>query len=107
MAASPCLNAFILPGVRLTPPLPGMPATTTLIGMIFVYSIRDMFVCSLAKTFGHLSDRAKKTEIDRVLTLEHYTCNKVFVSREEIIASFAHAHLTDTIGTKLSNVCRR
>jgi hypothetical protein len=48
--------------------------------MIFVYSIRDMFVCSLAKTFGHLSDRAKKQVIDRVLTMEHYICNKVFVS---------------------------
>src|SRR5215813_1567253 len=48
--------------------------------MIFVYSIRDMFVCSLAKTFGHLSDRAKKTVIDRLLTLEHYISSKVFVS---------------------------
>jgi len=38
------------------------------------------------KTFGHLSDRAKKTEIDRVLTQEHYISNKVFVSRERIIA---------------------
>src|SRR6516164_580221 len=53
--------------------------------MIFVYSIRDMFVCSLAKTFGHLSDRAKKAVIDR-LTVEHHTPNKVFVSREGIIA---------------------
>jgi hypothetical protein len=39
-----------------------------------------MFVCSLAKTFGHLSDRAKKIKIDKALTLEHYTRNKVFVS---------------------------
>src|SRR5262249_14308754 len=37
-----------------------------------------------AKTFGHLSDRAKKTLIDRVLTLEHYITSitsKVLVSR--------------------------
>ena len=49
---------------------------------IFVHSIREIFVCSLRKTFGHLSDRAKKIEIDNALTLEHYTDNKVFVSRE-------------------------
>jgi len=48
--------------------------------MIFVYSIREVFVCSVQKTFGHLSDRAKKIEIDKALSLEHYTCNKVFVS---------------------------
>ena len=30
--------------------------------VFFVYSIRHI-VCSLAKTFGHLSDRAKKTVI--------------------------------------------
>src|SRR5262245_30760431 len=48
--------------------------------MIFVYSIGHMFVCSVGKTFGHLSDRAKKQMIDRVLILEHYTPNKVFVS---------------------------
>src|SRR5262245_27317173 len=39
-----------------------------------------------AKTFGHLSDRAKKKMIDRVLTLEHYTPNEMFVSRKWIIA---------------------
>jgi hypothetical protein len=39
-----------------------------------------MFVYSLAKTFGHLSDRAKKIQIDKALTLEHYTRNRVFVS---------------------------
>src|SRR5262249_11682006 len=44
-----------------------------------VHSIRDMFVCSPAKTFGHLSDRAKKQVIAKVLTMEHYTSNKVFV----------------------------
>src|SRR5262245_58617677 len=48
--------------------------------MMFVHSIREIFVCSLRKTFGHLSDRAKKIEIDKALTLEHYICNKVFVS---------------------------
>jgi len=37
-----------------------------------------------AKTFGHLSDRPKKTLIDIVLTQEHYTGNKVFVSGEGI-----------------------
>src|SRR5215467_14996828 len=44
------------------------------------HSIREIFFCSLRKTFGHLSDRAKKIEIDKTLTLEHYTTNKVFVS---------------------------
>src|SRR5262249_59697234 len=35
--------------------------------MIFVYSIRDMFVCSVRKTFGHLSDRCKKlTDMKRL-----------------------------------------
>ena len=29
--------------------------------MIFVHSIREIFVCSLRKTFGHLSDRCEKT----------------------------------------------
>jgi len=52
--------------------------------MIFVYSIRDMFVCLLAKTFGHLSDRAKKIEIYKALTLGHYIYNKVFVSHERL-----------------------
>ena len=52
--------------------------------MIFVHSIREIFVCSLRKTFGHLSDRAKKTVIDRVLTQEHYIINKVFVSRHSM-----------------------
>jgi hypothetical protein len=69
------LEGVHMPGgplLPLTPPLPGMPAIATLIGMIFVYSIRDMFVCSLAKTFAHLSDRAKKIEIDKALTLERY-----------------------------------
>src|SRR5262245_60032952 len=56
--------------------------------MIFVYSIRDMFVCLLAKTFGHLSDRAKKIEIYKALTLEHYIYNKVFVSDGGIITIF-------------------
>src|SRR5262249_2316500 len=42
--------------------------------------------CSLAKTFGHLADRAKKIEIDKALTLEHYIYNKVFVSRDGITA---------------------
>src|SRR5262249_24286270 len=48
--------------------------------MIFVYSIRDMFVCSLAKTFGHLSDRWKNPKRYKALTMEHYIRNKVFVS---------------------------
>jgi hypothetical protein len=43
--------------------------------MIFVYSIRDMFVCSLAKTFGHLSDRWKKRKRFKVLMMEHYITN--------------------------------
>jgi hypothetical protein len=29
-------------------------------GMMFVHSIRDIFVCSLRKTFGHLSHTSKK-----------------------------------------------
>jgi hypothetical protein len=52
--------------------------------MIFVHSIREIFVCSVRKTFGHLSDRAKKPVINGVLIQEHYTGNKVFVSREGI-----------------------
>jgi hypothetical protein len=48
--------------------------------MILVHSIREIFVCSRRKTFGHLSDSAKKQVIDAILTLEHYTPNKVFVS---------------------------
>ena len=51
--------------------------------MIFVYYIRVTFVCSLAKTFGHLSDNAKKTVINRVLIQGHYISNNVFVSRED------------------------
>ena len=35
---------------------------------------------STPKTFGHLSDRSQKIEIDKALTLEHYTPNKVFIS---------------------------
>ena len=34
--------------------------------------------------FGH----SQKIEIDKALTLEHYTRNNVFVSRERIIASW-------------------
>jgi hypothetical protein len=52
----------------------------------FVYSTREIFVCSLRKTFGHLSDRAKKIEIDKALTLEHYIINNAFVSSKEIMA---------------------
>ena len=48
--------------------------------MIFVHSIREIFVCSVRKTFGHLSDRAKKTMRITVLTSEHYIRNKAFVS---------------------------
>ena len=41
-----CLvGLFLIVSMPLTPPLPGMPAIASLIGMIFVYSIRDMFVC--------------------------------------------------------------
>jgi hypothetical protein len=68
--------------------------------MIFVYSIRDMFVCSLVKTFGHLSDTAKKIVIDSVLTLEHYTPNKVFVSPVVIgsqVRGRAPGHLAEAI----------
>src|SRR5215813_13924483 len=91
MAASPCLNAFWFPGgplLPLTPPLPGMPAIVYLepYRMIFVHSIRTIFVCSVRKTFGHLSDRAKKIEIYKALTLGHYIYNKVFVSRYGITA---------------------
>jgi hypothetical protein len=48
--------------------------------MIFVYSIRDMFICSLAKTFGHLSDRWKKPKRYKSVTMEHYISSKAFVS---------------------------
>ena len=52
--------------------------------MIFVYYIRVTFVCSLAKTFGHLSDKCKK-KIKRyeAFTMGHYISNNVFVSRED------------------------
>ena len=42
------------------------------------HSTREIFVWSLRKKFGHLSDRAKKIVIDRALTLGHYIYNKVF-----------------------------
>jgi hypothetical protein len=62
--------------------------------MIFAYSTREIFVYSLRKTFGHLSDRAKKLVIHSVLTLEHYTLNKVFVSpprhRQRDISLYGH-----------------
>jgi hypothetical protein len=51
----------------------------------FRYSIREFFVCSLPKHSEHLSERVKKQVIDRVITLEHYTPNKVFVSRNGIL----------------------
>src|SRR5215471_14440701 len=41
------------------------------------HSTREIFVGSLRKTFGHLSDRAKKIKIDKTFTLEH-SPNKVF-----------------------------
>jgi hypothetical protein len=49
---------------------------------------------SLIVTFGHLSDRAKKTEIDKALTLEHYTPNKVFVSPPSQSEPFMRAGTT-------------
>jgi hypothetical protein len=58
-----CLKAFMLPGgplLPLIPPLPGMPAIVTPNRYrIFIHSIREIFVCSLRKTFGHLSDSYK------------------------------------------------
>ena len=51
--------------------------------MIFVYYIRVTFVCSLAKTFGHLSDRCKKIKRYEAFTMGHYISNNVFVSRED------------------------
>jgi hypothetical protein len=75
----------MLPGgplLPLTPTLPGMPAIVTFNPFhddFRLFYQRD-FVCSLRKTFGHLSDRTKKIEIDKVLILEHYTPKKVFVS---------------------------
>src|SRR5215831_15943525 len=49
--------------------------------MIFVHSIRTIFVCSVRKTFGHLSDRRKKIKRYEAFTMGHYIGNKVFVSR--------------------------
>jgi hypothetical protein len=54
--------------------------------MIFVSFYQRDIRLLIAKTFGHLSDRAEKTETDRALTQEHYTSNKVFVSRNGITA---------------------
>jgi hypothetical protein len=48
------------PAPALIPPLPGMPAIVTPNRYrIFIHSIREIFVCSLRKTFGHLSDSYK------------------------------------------------
>src|SRR5262245_52115675 len=80
------ISVLLLP---LIPPLPGNACHSYLepYRMVLVYSIRDMFVCSLVKKFGHLSDRTKKIEIDRIIMLEHYTLNKVFVSCEGYLLS--------------------
>ena len=61
--------------------------------MIFVYSIKEIFVCALRKTFRHLSDRAKKTVINRVLIQEHYISNNAFVSREVVLPLGIHPDL--------------
>jgi hypothetical protein len=39
-----------------------------------------------AKNIRTSCGQSQKMEIDKVLTLEHYTCNKVFVSRDGITA---------------------
>ena len=44
--------------------------------------LQERFAFFVEKTFGHLSDRAKKHVTHKLLTLEHYTCNKGFVSDE-------------------------
>jgi hypothetical protein len=67
-------------------------------GMMFVHSIREIFVCSLRKTFGQLSDRAKKIVRISVVTSEHYINNKVFVSP---VASISHVR---ACGARLQHV---
>src|SRR5215472_19376645 len=39
---------------------------------------REIFVGSLRKTFGHLSDTSKKAQTTSAVSPAHYTCNKVF-----------------------------
>jgi len=67
------------------------------------------------QTFAHLSARAKKREIDRALTLEHYTPNKAFVSREgslpfwirkvrEDLPIYIFSGSDDPVGEKLKGV---
>jgi len=41
---------------------------------------REIFFCSLRKTFGRVSDTSKKAERTSAVSPEHYTPNKVFVS---------------------------
>jgi hypothetical protein len=66
----------------------GMPARATpnRPPLIFVHSIREIFVCSGQKDSDIFRTEPKKIEIDRVLILEHYTGNKVFVSRDGMSA---------------------
>jgi hypothetical protein len=88
------LGLFLIVTVRLTPPLPGMPAivSRTVPDDFRSFYQRDFRLFTAKnKTFGHLSDRTKKIEIDRVLTLEHYTCNKVFVSPSSLLANATYA----------------
>src|SRR5215831_20889920 len=42
------------------------------------HSTREIFVGSLRKTFGHLSDTSKKAERTSAVSPEHYIHNKVF-----------------------------
>src|SRR5215467_234809 len=44
------------------------------------HSIREIFFCSLRKTFAHFSDTSKKAERTSAVGPGHYTPNKVFVS---------------------------
>src|SRR5262245_14656701 len=100
----------MLPGgplLPLTPPLPGMPAITTPEIVppddfrLFYQSDVRLF---RPKRFGHLSDRAKKIEIDKALILEHYIYNKVFVSREGVSAFWVAAARHETIRYLVSSV---
>ena len=80
-----------------------MPAIVTRTGMMFVHSIREIFVCSLRKTFGHLSHRSKKTVINGVVNQEHYIGNNAFVSRD---ATITLLHMSDN-GAALTALRRK
>jgi hypothetical protein len=75
----------MLPGGPLLPltlPLPGMPAIASFnrssddFRLFYQRDFRLFSAKNIRTSFG----QSQKIEIDKALSLEHYTCNKVFVS---------------------------